>query len=47
MRLLMAWENLSGHISLELFGHMCRGVLDYDAHLDHVVDRLAVDLGLG
>jgi len=46
VRCLMAWENLFGHLSLELFGHMHRGVLDYDAHFDHVVDRLANDLGL-
>ncbi|MGZ4442251.1 MAG: TetR/AcrR family transcriptional regulator [Nocardioidaceae bacterium] len=46
VRSLMAWSNLFGHISLELFGHMHRGVLDYDAHFAHVVDRLAGDLGL-
>lgn len=46
VRCLMAWSNLFGHVSLELFGHMHRGVLDYDAHFDHVVDRLATDLGL-
>jgi AcrR family transcriptional regulator len=47
VRCLMAWENLFGHVSLELFGHMYRGVVDYDAHFEHVVDRLAHDLGLG
>ena len=31
----MAWSTLFGHISLDLFGHMHRGVLDYDAHFDH------------
>jgi AcrR family transcriptional regulator len=46
VRSLMAWATLFGHISLELFGHMHRGVLDYDAHFTHVVDNLAVDLGL-
>jgi AcrR family transcriptional regulator len=46
VRCMMAWSNLFGHISLELFGHMHRGILDYDAHFDHVVDRLAADLGL-
>jgi AcrR family transcriptional regulator len=46
VRSLMAWENLFGHLSLELFGHMYRGVLDYDAHFEHVVDRLGHDLGL-
>ena len=42
----MAWSTLFGHISLELFGHMHRGVLDYDAHFAHVVEQLAVDLGV-
>jgi AcrR family transcriptional regulator len=46
VRCLMAWENVFGHLSLELFGHMYRGVLDYDAHFEHVVDRLGNDLGL-
>lgn len=46
VRSLMAWSTLFGHISLELFGHMHRGVLDYDAHFQHVVERLATDLGL-
>jgi AcrR family transcriptional regulator len=46
VRCMMAWSNLFGHVSLELFGHMHRGVLDYQEHFDHVVDRLAVDLGL-
>ena len=42
----MAWETLFGHLSLELFGYLHRGVLDYDAHFAHVVDVLAADLGL-
>jgi AcrR family transcriptional regulator len=46
VRCLVAWATLFGHISLELFGHMHRGVLDYDAHFAHVVDTLAADLGL-
>lgn len=45
VRSLMAWAMLFGHISLELFGHMHRGVLDYDAHFAHVVETLAADLG--
>ena len=32
VRWLMAWTTVFGHVSLELFGHMHRGVLDYDAH---------------
>ena len=46
VRGLAVWAALFGHISLELFGHMHRGVLDYDAHFAHVVDQLAADLGL-
>ena len=47
VRSLMAWATLFGHVSLELFGHMHRGVLDYDAHFAQVVDTLGCDLGLG
>lgn len=46
VRSLVAWATLFGHLSLELFGHMYRGVLDYDAHFAQVVDTLAADLGL-
>jgi AcrR family transcriptional regulator len=46
VRAAMAWATLFGHVSLELFGHMHRGFLDYDAHFDQVVDQLAADLGL-
>lgn len=46
VRWMMAWTTLFGHISLELFGHMYRGVLDYDTHFAHVVTQLAYDLGL-
>ncbi|HEX5088739.1 MAG TPA: TetR/AcrR family transcriptional regulator [Nocardioides sp.] len=46
VRGLMAWATLFGNISLELFGHMYRGVLDYDAHYATVVEQLADDLGL-
>ncbi|HLN77720.1 MAG TPA: TetR/AcrR family transcriptional regulator [Nocardioidaceae bacterium] len=46
VRSLMAWATLFGHISLELFGHMHRGILDYDAHFAQVVNTLAADLGL-
>lgn len=47
VRALMAWATLFGHVSLELFGHMHNGVLDYDAHFSQVVDQLAADLGVG
>jgi AcrR family transcriptional regulator len=46
VRAAMAWATLFGHVSLELFGHMYRGILDYDAHFDQVVEQLAADLGL-
>ena len=46
VRGLMAWATLFGNISLELFGHMFRGVLDYDAHYATLVEQLADDLGL-
>jgi len=46
VRAMMAWPMLIGQISLELFGHLYRGVLDYDAHFAHLVDRTALDLGL-
>ena len=46
VRWLMAWATVFGHVSLELFGHMHRGVLDYDAHFQQVTTQLADDLGL-
>lgn len=46
LRWLMAWKTVFGHVSLELFGHMHRGVLDYDAHFEQVTGQLAADLGL-
>lgn len=46
LRWLMAWKTVFGHVSLELFGHMHRGVLDYDAHFAQVTDQLGADLGL-
>jgi len=46
VRAMMVWPTLIGQISLELFGHLYRGVLDYDAHFAHLVDRIAADLGL-
>ena len=46
VRWLMAWSTVFGHTSLELFGHMHRGVLDYDAHFAQVTGQLTADLGL-
>ena len=46
VRGLAAWATLFGNLSLELFGHMHRGILDYDAHFQQLVDQVAADLGL-
>ena len=46
LRWLMAWKTVFGHVSLEQFGHMYRGVVDYDAHFTQVTRQLAADLGL-
>ncbi|MDO9455706.1 WHG domain-containing protein, partial [Nocardioides sp.] len=46
VRGLAVWTALFGHVSLELFGHMHNGVLDYETHFASVVDQYAVDLGL-
>jgi AcrR family transcriptional regulator len=46
IRGLMAWAALFGNVSLELFGHMHRGVLDYEVHYTTLVEQLADDLGL-
>lgn len=46
VRSLVAWTTLFGHVSMELFGHMHRAILDYDAHFAHVVDTVSADLGL-
>jgi AcrR family transcriptional regulator len=45
VRAMMAWPTVIGQLSLELFGHLHRGVLDYDAHYDHVIERVSGDLG--
>ena len=46
MRALTAWATLIGQITLELFGHLASGVLDFDAHFNHMMERVADDLGL-
>jgi AcrR family transcriptional regulator len=46
VRAMMAWPMLIGQLTLELFGHLHKGVLDHDAHFAHLLDRIAVDLGL-
>ena len=46
VRWMIVWSTVFGHISLELFGHMYRGVLDYDTHFKQVTGELVADLGL-
>jgi AcrR family transcriptional regulator len=45
MRTMMAWTTIFGTVSFELFGHLVGSVEDYGAYFDHVVVRLAGDLG--
>jgi hypothetical protein len=40
LRGLEAWSGLIGAISLELFGHLYRGVSDYAAHFELILARL-------
>ncbi|GAA3611695.1 TetR/AcrR family transcriptional regulator [Microlunatus ginsengisoli] len=47
IRGLRAWGGLLGAISLELFGHLHRAVLDYDAHFELIVARLDPSAGAG
>jgi AcrR family transcriptional regulator len=46
VRAMLVWPFLIGQLTLELFGHLHKGVLDYDAHFAHLLDRVALDLGL-
>jgi len=46
VRSMLAWPTLIGQLTLELFGHLHKGVLDYDVHFAHLIDRVAGDLGL-
>ncbi|HEX4191184.1 MAG TPA: TetR/AcrR family transcriptional regulator [Marmoricola sp.] len=46
IRGLLAWSTVIGQLSLELFGHLHKGVLDYQVHWDHLMEQLADDLGL-
>ncbi|WP_344099421.1 TetR/AcrR family transcriptional regulator [Myceligenerans crystallogenes] len=45
-RTLMAWTQLFGTISFELFGHLTGSVTDLEAWYDQVAMRLAGDLGI-
>lgn len=46
LRTLMGWTTLFGTVSFELFGHLTGAVDDPAAYFDHVVRRLAADIGL-
>ena len=43
---LMAWVELFGIVTFELFGHLVGSVRDFDAFYARAVDRLASSLGL-
>ncbi|MDQ2837302.1 MAG: TetR/AcrR family transcriptional regulator [Actinomycetota bacterium] len=46
-RAVMAWTQLIGSISFELFGHLTGAVQDYEAYFDFQMGRIARELGLG
>lgn len=46
-RALLAWSQLIGLISFELFGHLHNVITDYGAHFDYQLRRVGQDLGLG
>lgn len=43
----MAWAQLIGMISFELFGHLANIIFDYDAHFDCQMRNVGLDLGFG
>ena len=45
-RAILAWSSLFGAVNFELFGHTNNVVDDHEAHFDHVVSRLAAEVGL-
>jgi AcrR family transcriptional regulator len=44
---VMAWSQLIGLVSFELFGHLHNAIHDYDAHFDYQMRVVARELGLG
>lgn len=46
VRGVMAWAQLVGLISFELFGHLHNVITDYPAHFDYQLRTVAADLGL-
>lgn len=45
-RAIMAWTQLIGSISFELFGHLHNVIFDVEAYFDHQMRGVCVDLGL-
>ena len=45
-RALMAWAQLVGLVSFELFGHLHNVITDYSAHFDYQLRGVGIDLGL-
>ena len=45
-RALLVWTGLFGHLSYTLFGHLHRGISDYDAFFEHQLERW-IDLLVG
>lgn len=46
LRGVASWATVVGTISFELYGHLVNAVDDHEAHFDHVIRTLAVDLGI-
>jgi AcrR family transcriptional regulator len=44
---VMAWTQLIGSISFELFGHLNNVIFSYETYFDVQMRRIAADLGLG
>jgi AcrR family transcriptional regulator len=44
---MMAWTQLIGVVSFELFGHFRNVVFDDEAYFDHQMRNIGLDLGLG
>ena len=42
----MAWTQLIGSISFELFGHLKGAIVDYPAYFDYQIARIGQELGL-
>jgi AcrR family transcriptional regulator len=46
-RAVLAWTELIGSVSFELFGHLHRTIYDYEAYFDYQMRGVAAELGLG